>query len=67
MASQPNTNNEFSKRDELLAGQILGNLSGDELALLAEQQPRSTAEQSLLKELKSAHTRLEPSLPPSAL
>ena len=64
MASQPNTNNEFSKRNELLAGQVLGNLSGDELALLAEQQPRSTAEQSLLKELKSAHTRLEHHCPP---
>ena len=64
MASQPNTNNEFSKRNELLAGQVLGNLSGDELALLAEQQPRSAEEQSLLKELKSAHTRLEHHCPP---
>ena len=64
MASQPNTNNEFSKRNELLAGQVLGNLSGDELALLAEQQPRSAEEQSLLKELKSAHTRLEHHFPP---
>ena len=64
MASQPNTNNEFSKRNELLAGQVLGNLSGDELALLAEQQPLSAEEQSLLKELKSAHTRLEHHCPP---
>ena len=64
MASQPNTNNEFSKRNELLAGQVLGNLSGDELALLAKQQPRSAEEQSLLKELKSAHTRLEHHCPP---
>ena len=64
MASQPNTNNEFSKRNELLAGQVLGNLSGDELTLLAEQQPRSAAERSLLKELKSAHTSLEHHCPP---
>jgi len=64
MASQPNTNNEFSKRNELLAGQVLGNLSGDELALLAEQQPLSEEKQSLLKELKSAHTRLEHHCPP---
>ena len=64
MASQPNTNNEFSKRNELLAGQVLGNLSGDELALLAEQQPRSTEEQSLLEELQTAHSRMEHHCPP---
>ena len=64
MASQPNTNNEFSKRNELLAGQVLGNLSGDELALLAEQQPRSAEEQSLLEELQTAHSRMERHCPP---
>ena len=64
MASQPNTNNEFSKRNELLAGQVLGNLSGDELALLAEQQPRPAEEQSLLEELQTAHSRMERHCPP---
>ena len=64
MASQPNTNNEFSKRNELLAGQVLGNLNGDELALLAEQQPQSKEEQSLLEELQTAHSRMERHCPP---
>ena len=64
MASQPNTNNEFSKRNELLAGQVLGNLSGDELALLAEQQPLSAEEQSLLEELQTAHSRMKRHCPP---
>ena len=59
MASQSNTNKEFSKRNELLAGKILGNLSDDELALLAEEHPLSAEEQSLLKELKSAHNHRE--------
>lgn len=64
MASQSNTNKEFSKRNELLAGKVLGNLSGNELALLAEQHPLSAEEQSLLKELKSAHNHREHHCPP---
>ena len=67
MGPNHNTNREFSKKNELLAGQVLGNLSGDELAVLAEQQPLSAEEQSLLKELKSAHTRLEHLCPPPPL
>ena len=59
MASNPNTNREFSKRNELLAGQVLGNLSADERASLTEHQPRSAEEQSLLEELQTAHSRME--------
>jgi len=59
MTSQHQTNNAFSKRHELLAGKVLGNLSSDERSALAEHQPLSAEEQTLLDELQTAHTRME--------
>ena len=58
MSSPSQPNNDFTKRDELLAGRVLGNLSSEETELLAHEF-LSAEEENLLIELKAAHSRME--------
>ena len=58
MTSRSQPNNEFSKRDELLAGSVLGNLSPEEEKALATES-FSQEEQTLLDKLKTTHSRIE--------
>ena len=55
----PGTNNDFSHRDELLAGLVLGNLSADEASCCPVVEQLPAEEQMLLKTLKVTHSRLE--------
>ena len=55
----PGTNNDFSHRDELLAGLVLGNLSADEASSCPVVEQLPAEEQMLLKTLKVTHSRLE--------
>ena len=58
MSSPSQPNDDFTKRDELLAGRVLGNLSSEETELLAHESI-SAEEENLLIELKAAHSRME--------
>ncbi len=58
MTSRSQPNDEFSKRDELLAGSVLGNLSPEEEKALATES-FSPEDQTLLEKLKTTHSRIE--------
>ena len=58
MTSRSQIHDEFSKRDELLAGKVLGNLSPEEETALATE-PYSQEEQTLLENLQTTHSRIE--------
>ena len=59
MASKFSSNDGFSKRDELLAGQVLGNLSADERRALTDNPSTTADDQRLLEALQSASHRME--------
>ena len=59
MASKSPSNNGFSERDELLAGQVLGNLSADERRSLTDNPSWIADDQGLLDALQSASHRME--------
>ena len=60
----PGTNNDFSHRDELLAGLVLGNLSADEASCCPVVEQLPAEEQMLLKTLIVTHSRLEQAAAP---
>ena len=59
MASKSPSNNGFSERDELLAGQVLGNLSADERRAITDNPSWIADDQGLLDALQSASHRME--------